>query len=89
MWLVISELVKCCSRHDFNHLLEDRRYAKFLFEQKLRNVIDGSAPHIAVSTEEALEVIRPVSKDENIISQEVWSIKIAEGHVNMMNGPIY
>ena len=54
-----------------------RKFVKFLFEQKLRNAIDGSVVYIAVSTEEAMEVLRPLSKDRSIGSEEVPFIRTA------------
>ena len=43
----------------FNGFLMGRRFVYVLFEWKLRTLIDNSILHIAVSTEEALEVLRP------------------------------
>ena len=37
--------------------------------------MDGSVLHIAVSTKDALEVLRPVSKDGRIVREEVLSIR--------------
>ena len=51
-----------------NHFFEGR-FIKLLFGWMLRNVIDSSVLHIAVSTEEALEVLRPASKDGGIVSE--------------------
>ena len=50
-------------RHGFNRFLDGRRFVKPLFESKLRNTMDGSVLHIVVSTEEALEVLTPTSKN--------------------------
>ena len=50
--------------------------------------MDGSVLHIAVSTEEALEVLRPMSKDGRIVRDEVLSVRIAQGSMNPMSGPI-
>ena len=51
--------------------------------------MDGSVLHIAVTTEEALEVLRPASKDAGIVGDEVLSIRSAQGNVNLMSGPIH
>ena len=48
---------------------------KLLFERKLWNAMDGSVLHVAVSTDVVLAVLRPASKDESIVSEEVLSIK--------------
>ena len=52
--------------HGFNRLLQSSRLIKPLFELNLRNEMNGSVLHIAVSTEEAPEVLRPASKNLNV-----------------------
>ena len=55
-----------------------------LFERKLWIAMDDSVLHIAGSTEEALEVLRPASKDGCIVGEQVLSIKTAYGIVDLM-----
>ena len=73
----------------FNRFLEGMRFVKLLFEWKLRNAMDGSVLHIAVSAEEAPEVLRPASKDGNIVREQVLSIRTAQGSVNPVNGSMH
>ena len=40
--------------YNFNRFLDGRRLVELLFEWKVRNVMDGSVLHIAVSADEAL-----------------------------------
>ena len=42
-----------------------------LFDQKLRNVMDGSILLVAVSTEWNLYVLRPASKHGSVVSKNV------------------
>ena len=46
-----------------------------------RNVL-----HIAFSTEEAQEVLRPTSEDERIVREEVLFIRTAQVNVNLISG---
>ena len=62
--------------YDFNRFFEGRRFVKLLFERKLINAMDGNVPHVAVSTEEALEMPEPASMDESIVSDEILSIRL-------------
>ena len=75
--------------YGFNHSLNNRRFVKHLFEWKLRNVMDGSVLHIAVSTLETLEVRRPASKEGRIVRDDVLSIRTTPGSVNLMSGLIH
>ena len=50
-----------------NRFLEGRSIIQLLFEWKMGNVMDGIVMHIAVSTEEAMEGLRPASKDGRIV----------------------
>ena len=68
---------KFSDNNGLNRLFEGRRFAKFLFERKLRNAMYRSVLHIAASTNEALEVLRALSKDEIIVREEVLSIRTA------------
>ena len=43
---------------------------------------------MAVCTEEALEVIRPVSKDGRNVERRLCPAKDALGYANLMSGPI-
>ena len=56
-----------------------------LFEWKLSNAMDGSVLHVSVSTNEALEVLRPASNDGSIIREEVLSIIAAYGSVDLLS----
>ena len=69
--------------------LSRKRFIKLLFERKLRHVMDGSVLHVAVSTDEALELLRPVRYNGSSVSEEVMSIRTAYGCVDLMSGPIH
>ena len=58
----------------FNCFLEGRKFVKLLSEWKYRNVMGASVLHIAVNTEDALEVLSPASKGEGIVREVVLSI---------------
>ena len=60
--------------YGFNRFLDVRRFIKLLFEWKLRNAMDDSVLYIVVSTEVAVVVLRPVSKGESIVRDDVLSI---------------
>ena len=70
--------------YDLNCFLEGRRLVNLLFEWKLRNAMDGSVLHIAVTTEEAQEVLRPMSEDGRFVSGEVLSFRTEQRSVNLM-----
>ena len=62
--------------YGFNCFYEGRVFVKLLLEWKLRNVMDGSVLHIVASTEEALEVLRPVNKDGSTVHQNcIWECR--------------
>ena len=61
--------------YGLDHFFMGRRFIRLLFEWKLWNVKDSSVLHIAVSTEEVLEVLRQASKNENIVREEVLPIR--------------
>ena len=63
--------------YGFNRFFLGRRFVKLLLERKLMNAMHGRVLHAADSTEEALEVHEPGSKDGSIVSEEVQSIRIA------------
>ena len=42
--------------------------------------------YIAFNTEEAQEVLRPISEDERIVREEVLFIRTAQVNVNLMSG---
>ena len=61
--------------HAFNRFYEGRRFVKLQLEWKVRNAMGDCVLHMAVNTEDALEVRRPASKDGSIISEEFQSIE--------------
>ena len=48
--------------------------------------MNGSVLHIAVNTEETLEVLIPTSKDGRIVREEVLFIGTAQGSMYLMSG---
>ena len=63
--------------YGFSRFLESRRFVRSLPKRMLRNAMDGSIQHLAVSTENSLEVKRLASKDGIIVNGEVLSIRTA------------
>ena len=68
---------------------DGKRLVKHLLGRMLRNVKDGSFLQVAVSAEEALEVLRQTSKDGGIVSEKILSIRTAYGSDHLMSGPIH
>ena len=78
-----DQVKTCCfvtlkMSYGFNCSLEGRRFVKLLFERKQMNATDRSVLPFAANTEEALEVLRPTSKDGSVISEEVLSIRTVQ-----------
>ena len=70
-------------------LSEGRLFVELLFERKLRNAVYGCVVYGAVSSEEALKVLRPTSVGRGIVSEEALSIRTAQGSSNPVDGPIH
>ena len=65
--------------YGFNRFKVCRRFVNVLFAWKLRNTIDGSVQHIAVSTEEVLEVLILAKTDGTIVREEFLPIRTVKG----------
>ena len=91
----VSKFVVGCHQHllkmiyGLKFFLECRRYFKLLLEWKLRNAMDGSVLHIAISIGEALKVLNTAINNKGIVRDMVLSVTTAHGNMNLMIGVIH
>ena len=55
----------------------------------MRNATDGIVLYIAVSTDEAMELLTPASMDGRNVGEEVLPIRAAQYCMNLMIGSIH